>query len=362
VYSNFLRKEIDGKSLPPCYFFYGEETFLAEEFIGELKQMLISPEGQDYNIEKFNLDEHSWMEIMDLARTIPFFFSSRRIIKVSLPIGKGERLSSTEEKIVKDYFSSPSDHTALVVIYPGKLRRSAPVFRFFASLPSSLVHVKELKPLKDRALFSWMDRKFSDMGKRANHDAMARLAELTGSDLARLNNEIEKISAFSGEKKIVELDDVNAVSGWIKSFLEWEIVDNLEKADFDKGLIVLNHLFKESVRPEFIIGLIAKFFRDIFLAKLWLREKEKDKKAVFKELRPQIQEKFGNFYTTKLRDFFLLVDEIPMGDLNFLLNQLKEIDMNIKTTDLNAQTLLEKFFFEYCQLRKGVRITSKERD
>jgi len=299
---------------------------------------------------------------MDLARALPFFFSSWRIINVSLPCGKGERLSSTEEKVIKDYFSSPSDHTVLVVIYPGKLRRSAPILRLFSSLPSSLVYVKELKPLKDRALFAWMDRKLSVLGKRATRDAMARLAELTGNNLARVNNELEKISAFIGEKKIVELDDVNAVSGWIKSFYEWEIADNLAKADFEKSLIVLDSLFRDSVRPEFILGLTAKFFRDIFLAKLWLREKEKNKKAIFKDLRPQIQERFGNFYTTKFRDFFSLVDRIPMSDLNFLLSELKEIDLKIKTTDLNAQTLLEVFLFNYCQIRKGVKIISKERD
>ncbi len=362
MYSFFLGKEIDEKALHPCYFFYGEEPFLAEEFIEALKQALVSPGDQDYNIEKCNLEDHSWMEIMDLARTTPFFFSSCRVIAVSLPVGKGERLTSAEEKIIKDYFSSPSDQTALVVIYPGKLRRSAPIFRLFSSLPSSLVHVKELKPLKDRALFTWMDRKLSALGIRATHEAMARLAELAGNNLGRMNNEIEKISTFIGDKKIVELDDVNAVSGWIKSFYEWEIVDNLEKADYEKGLIVLDNLFKESMRPEFILGLIAKFFRDIFLAKLWLREKEKDKKAIFKELRPQIQERFGAFYTNKFRDFFSLVDRISMSDLNFFLSELEEIDLKIKTTDLSAQTLLEGYLFNYCQMRKGGSAISKGRD
>ena len=362
MYSFFLHKEIDEKALNPCYFFYGEEPFLAEEFIGELKQALISPEDQDYNIEKCNLDDHSWMAIMDLARSIPFFFSSWRIIKVTLPSGKGERLSSTEEKVIKDYFSSPSDQTALVVIYPGKLRRNAPIFRLFSSFPSSLVYVKELKLLKGRALFTWMDRKLSLLGKRGTQDAMDRLAELTGNNLAHLNNELDKISAFTGEKKIVEVDDVNAVSGWIKSFHEWEIVDNLEKADFEKSLIVLDNLFKKSVRPEFILGLTAKFFRDIFLAKLWLQEKEKDRKAIFKELRPQIQERFGSFYTNKFKDFFSLVDRIPMSDLNRFISELNEIDLKIKTTDLNVQTLLERFLFHYCQMRKGAGATSRERN
>jgi DNA polymerase III delta subunit len=362
VYSSFLGKEIDENTLPPCYFLFGEESFLAEEFIDELKKALISPEDQDYNIEKCNLEDQSWMEIMDLARSIPFFFSSWRIIAVNIPVGKGERLSSLQEKILKDYFSSPSDHTTLVITYPGKLRRSTPLFRLFSSFPSALVHVKELKPLKGRNLYSWMDKKLSLLGKRATQDAMARLAELTGNNLARVNNELEKISAFVGEKKTIEMDDINAVSGWIKSFHEWELVDNLEKADFEKSLVVLDNLFRESVRPEFILGLTAKFFRDIFLAKLWLREKEKDKKAIFKELRPRIQERFGNFYTTKFNNFFALVERTPMHDLDDLLSELKEIDLKVKTTDLDPQTLLEGFLFRYCQLRRDMKITSKERD
>ncbi len=351
MYSFFLRKEIDEKSVHPCYFFYGEEPFLAEEFIQELQRSLISPEEKDYHVEKYDLEEHSWMEIMDGARTLPFFFYSWRIILVSLPFGKGEHLSSAEEKVVKDYFSSPSFQTVLAVVYPFKLKRNTLIFRLFTSLPASLVHVKELKPLKGRALIGWMERKLSSLQKRATQEAIGRIAELAGGNLTRLNSELEKISSFTGEKKIIELDDVNAVLGWIKSFYEWEIVDGLEKADLKKSLMVLDQLFREGERPEFILGMIAKFFRDIFMAKLWLREKEKDKKEIFKELRPHIQERFGNFYTDKFRNFFSLVEKIPIEGLDQWLSELREIDLKIKTSDLSAQILLEKFLHSYCRLR-----------
>lgn len=350
--SYLLKKEIDEKTLSPCYFFYGEEPFLAEEFIEELKQTLFSFDRHDHNIEKFDLADQSWMEVLDLARTIPFLFSSWRIIEVNIPMGKGDKLSSIEAKIIKDYFSSPSSHTILILIYPGRLKRGSPLFRLFSSFPSSLVWVKELKVLKDRPLFEWMKRKLSSLEKTANKDAMARLAELTGNNLARINHELEKVTSYVGEKKIIELDDVNSVSGWIKSFYEWEIVDNLEKAEFEKGLLVLDNLFKEGVRPEYVLGMTAKFFRDIFLAKLWLKEKEKDRKDIFRELRPHIQERFGNFYSKKFREFFALVDKISMRTLKILLAELEEIDLKIKTSDLSAQTLLEGFLFNYCQMRK----------
>lgn len=88
------------------------------------------------------------------------------------------------------------------------------------------------------------------------------------------------------------------------------------------------------------------------MAKFWLREKEKDKKSIFKELRPQIQERFGNFYTDKFREFFALVERIPMEDLARWLSELREIDFKIKTSDLSPQTLLEEFLFGYCRTRK----------
>jgi DNA polymerase-3 subunit delta len=356
VDSYLLKKEINEMDFRPCYFFYGEEPFLAEEFVGELTQAMFSLERHNQNIEKFDLAEQSWMEILDLARTIPFLFSSWRMIVASVPKGTGDKLTSIEKKIIKDYFSSPSSHTVLVVIYPDKLRRGSSLFRLFSSLPSSLVWVKELKVLKNRTLFEWMERKLSFLEKTANKDAMARLAELTGNSLARISHELEKVAAYVGEKKVIELDDVNSVCGWVKSFYEWEIVDNLEKAEFEKGLLVLDNLFKEGVRPEYVLGITAKFFRDIFLAKLWLKEKEKDKKGIFKELRPHIQERFGNFYLTKFRDFFALVDKISMKNLRRLLAELEEIDLKIKTSDLSAQTLLEAFLFDYCQIRKDAKV------
>lgn len=358
--SYLLNKEFNEKVLVSCYFFHGEETFLAFQFIQELKEGLISPDVQDYNLERFNLEDHSWMEIIDLARTIPFFLSSWRIIVVEVIKGKKETFSESEKKILKDYFSSPSSQTVIVIIYSGKIRKDSSLFRFFSSLSTSLVCMREVKPLRERSLLIWMDKKLLSLGKAATHEAKKRVEELTGNDLRRVNNELEKIVTFIGEKKAIELDDVNQVLGWVKTFFEWEMVDSLEKVDFDQSLIVLDNLFKEGIKPEFILGIMARFFRDIILAKLWLKEKDKDRKAIFKELKPHIQERYGKFYRDKYQMFFSLVEKLSMKELNHFLDELGKIDLKIKTSDVSEQALLERFLFDYCGLRKNGRATWKE--
>ena len=87
------------------------------------------------------------------------------------------------------------------------------------------------------------------------------------------------------------------------------------------------------------------------MAKLWVMEKQKDKKEIFKELKPQIQEKFGSFYTTKFRQFFSLVDGLSRPELTHLLQELEKIDLNFKTSDLSLQTLLEAFLLKYARVR-----------
>jgi DNA polymerase III delta subunit len=357
VSSFLLGRDLEQKDIVPCFFFHGEESFLAEEFIFDLKEHLISPEVQDYNIERFNLDDNSWMEIIDLARTIPFFLSAWRIIVVELVKGQGESLSNTEKSILSDYFDSPSDQTVLVLVFSGKLRKNSALYKFFSSLKKSVVSVKELKPLRQQALLDWIDRRVLAMGKTATLEAKKRIEELVGRDLRTMNNELEKLITFVGENNVIELDDVNQVSGRAKTFFEWEMQESLDKADFEKSLLVLNNLFKEGIRTEFIVGIIVRFYREILLAKLWLREQEKDRKAIFKQLKPHIHEGYGAFYRSKFQEFFGLVEKLSVKDLNYFLDELGKIDLRIKTSDASAQTLLESFLFDYCRFRKkgGIR-------
>ncbi len=357
MYSFLLNKDINGEALLPCYFFHGEEMFLAFQFVEELKEALIPPELQNFHVERFSLEENSWAEVIDQARTLPFFLFPLRIIVAEVSKGRRENLSSTEQSVLRQYFSSPPSRTVIIVIFSGKIRKNSSLFHFFSSLPPEVAWSKELRPLKERALHAWMERRFASQGKMVTPEAKKRLEELAGNDLRRVRNEIDKLVTAVGEKKVVELDDVNQVAGWVKTFFEWEITDSLEKADFSQGLLVLDNLFKEGVKPEYVLGYVVRFFRDILLAKLLLKEKGVDKKAIFKEARPQIREKFKQLYAAKFREFFTLVEKFSLKDLNHILSDLGKIDLKVKTSSANPQTLLEAFLWKYCQVRRKEKAT-----
>ena len=361
MYSYLFNKELKEGNIFPCYFFWGEETYLGDQFIRHLNESLISPDNQEYTIEKLRLSENSWPEIIDIICMIPVFFSPWRIIAIEIPENRKESLSSNDKKLLSNYFSSPLSRTTIVIIYQGKLKKKDSLLKFFTSVDPSVVCTKELKALNDRSLFIWMDRKLSVEDKVLSPEAKKRLAEVKGNDLRGLDNELEKLVAYVDKRKVIELDDVNQLSGWTKTSFEWELSNSLEKGDFEQSLLVLNTLFKEGVRQEYIIGIIARFFRDIMLAKIWLKDRSRDRKSIYGELRPHITEKFGTFYRTKFTEFFSLVERISLRELNDILVELRRIDLLVKTTGVNCRTYIERFLFGFCFSGKRGKVTWRER-
>ena len=85
AFNYLLGEDLREDRLLPGYFFYGEETYLAHQFVRQLTDTLIAPDAQGFNLERFNLENSRWADIIDLARTIPFFFSPWRIVAVETP-------------------------------------------------------------------------------------------------------------------------------------------------------------------------------------------------------------------------------------------------------------------------------------
>jgi DNA polymerase-3 subunit delta len=254
-----------------AYFFSGEDLFSARRFVRDLRQALTTPDGETVQVETFNLDVHGWREILDVAKSLPFFFAPRRILVVE---GKGaglEGLSAGEAAAFRDYFAAPTDRTTIVVLFEGKIHKTKPLGKALYELPDTVALAVELHPLKDKDLKPWIEDRFEALGKRATPEAIERLLDIAGSDLGRLEAEVEKIVTFIGPKKSVEGDDVSALST-VKNFENWELKDALEKGATDKALVILKSLFDDGQAPELIFSGLIGFFRDLLLARSGLRE------------------------------------------------------------------------------------------
>lgn len=359
--SFLLSEAIGGDNILPCYFLHGEEVFLARQFIDELTRSL-ARSGEEFIVERFRAEEKSWSEIIDSVRNLPFFFSPRRIIVVEASAGQGDNPAPAEAEGLKSYLASPLEKTVMIIIYSHKGQKTGSLYKTMASLPGTAVRRLYLKPLKKHQLSRWIEHKFLSLDKKISPEAREKLEEMAEGSLAHLDKEIDKLAAFAGTKKWVDVNDVEQISGWVKTFVFWEISNSLEDNDYQKGILVLDKLLnKENESAEMVVGTMAKFFRDVLLAKLWLRDGHKNKKEIFSIFYPRIKENYRDLYNKKFRSFFSAVERMQFKDLRKMLENLERIDQKIKTTDSSPQSMLERFFWDYYRLRERNPAISTQR-
>jgi DNA polymerase-3 subunit delta len=379
VYSSLLGSDLREDSLLACYFFFGEETFLADEFVDQIRALLSGAAGGDLHVDRHYLDEMKWSEVIDSARTAPFLFQPWRILVVKFPEkrpgadkgpwkrggaanseGRGPKhLSQADQKIVADFLADPAARTVLVVVMPGKVRKNDPAVRFFSSLPKAATLVREVKPFSREAVRKWAERRAQALGKSLTEGAKDRLYEFVGSDLRLLANEIDKLAVFVGEKRGIDEDDVSQATAWVRSYEAYELDDALTGAEFDRGIAILGNLFSEGDRPEMIVSRLTTFFRNVLLAQTWLREKSRDREAIFQTFFPYIQKTHADLYRRKYAAFFGLVEGLSRTELNRILQELQKADIRIKTSDADEKTTLETFLMEYCLMRARKKATSR---
>ena len=352
-------REINPNELAAGYVFYGEEDYLAEGFIQRLKQALISPEAEGFNVERFDLAVARWSEIIDTARTAPFFLSPWRLVVAKVvekdrdgkPAKEDKgigRLSSLDEKIIREYFRSPASRTILVVVIKGRIKKTHPLVKFFGTLTRHAVVLQDVKPLREEPLRDWMKQRLSALGKAATFDALLRLEELVGSDLRRLDREFEKIALYVGDRKSIDIQDIIDVCDRTKGFLDWDLTDALKRGDRRLALLTLNRAFREGEEPENIMRELAKFFRDLLLAKLWLAE-GRGRKEIFAFVKPQIKENYVKLYADEFRALFSVADRLSLAEISASVRDLERIDRSIKTTGDTIEPLIERFVVEYCR-------------
>ena len=344
--------------LVPCYLFYGEETFQAQEFIDRVRELLFAGRPSEFGVERFYIPETGWREVVDSARTTASLFADWRILIVKAEAkrskaedgddeeGRDVRRSKAGEEALKDYLAAPSNRTVLIIVLAGPVKKTHPIVKLLSPFPETTVVVRELKPLKEYEAKPWLEERAARLGKRIEPEARDRLIEVTGCDPAFLAGELEKLALFTDERRVIKLDDIELLSGWVKSFEGYEIENVLLAADVKRALLVLDRLFRDGHRGEEIVGQMTRFFRDLLMTKLQLRE-GKPRKEIFAELKPQISFSFRKLYEETSGRLFGLADRLSFDDLRGLLAGLRRIDERIKTSDSSPQPLLERFLVEY---------------
>jgi len=258
--------------ISPIYFLFGPEDFLIEEETKRLLDQTLSPAARGFNLQIFSGGEHTPKEIVQAAQTLPM--SSRyRFILVS----DADQFDEDEIKPLIEYIQNPSPSTCLVMV-AGTLGS----WKKHQREIEKVGEVTEFPRLKGRSLVSWARKRMTEKGKTLSEEAADYLVEVVGDHLHDLENALEKAFLSVGEKKTVDLSDVEGLASEVKISTVFDLMDAIGHQNLEKALGILEKAMESRTIPfrkdeesskrmddpvPLLLSMMARQYRNIWRVK-----------------------------------------------------------------------------------------------
>lgn len=331
-----VTKQVQQGEIAPIYVLYGSQKFLMDQFIEKLSKQVIEESVMDFNYETFDLNEDPIESAVEAAETLPFMGEKRLIVASPahfLTGVKGSNKIQHDIAALERYLESPVDFSVLVLIVEqDKLDERKKV-------------VKDLKKravmcactsLGVQQLHPWLQERASIYHVQIEEDAAGLLCQFVGDNLQLLSKEIEKMAQYVGRSGVIT---PSVVHDLISKTIEQDVfalVDDVVHARIAKAFYSLQELVKRNEEPIKILFLLARQFRIIYKAK------ELDRVGYSGgEMARQIG---VHPYVCKLA--VQQGKRFSEEKLIRILDQLAEIDYNIKIGKLDKVLALELFLLK----------------
>ena len=237
------------------YLFFGEEDFLIQEKVEELKKDILNP---SLNVEQIDAEEPDKEKIVSALQTNPLLGGEKLVIikYANLKLDEWDTLVSSLKSI-------PSGIT--VIIWASALDKRSKLYKLLDQI-GEVYEFKSFADWEQDQLVAWIMRRVRSLGKEVSHQAALNLQEICGNSLRKLASEIDKLITFVGkEPRITEREvDKLASPGEINTF---DLSDAVAEKNLGKALATFRALHKNKTDLFRILSLLATQYRTMLQIK-----------------------------------------------------------------------------------------------
>lgn len=261
-----LKADIKSGHTKRLYIFHGEEVFLLNHYLGQLKILLVDQLTESFNYHKLTKENFDMRGFADAVESLPMMAENTFVWVDDIDIFK---LPEDDRSKLCDLFGDIPDYCSVVMTYETVQWKPDKRFKKLYDAVESCATIVEFPKQSQRDLIAWITRHFAAEKKKISPDLCAYLIEITGGTMTALAGEISKICAFSGADTIVK-SDIDAVTEPVLDAVVFQMTDLLGEGKYGPALLKLQQLLKMQQAPLSILGAIGNHFRRLSAAKMLL--------------------------------------------------------------------------------------------
>ena len=259
-----LKLHLKNKDLQRLYFFHGEETFLLNHYLGQMKKQLLDPLTESFNYHRLTAETFDIRDFADAVENLPMMAESTFVQVDDIDIFK---MNESDRGKMTEILSDIPDYCTVVFTYLTAAWKPDKRLKKLWEAVDSNGFVVEFAKQDQRDLIAWISRHFAAHKKRISPDLCAYLIDITGGTMTALGGEIDKIAAYSGADDIKKTD-IDAVTEPVLDAVVFQMTDFLSEGRYDMALVKLQQLLKMQQEPLPILGAVGSHFRRIATARI----------------------------------------------------------------------------------------------
>jgi len=310
------------------YLIHGEEEFLRSESLLRMKAAVDSPDMADLNTIRLDGRKTTLSELQHACDTVPFLAPRRLVIVDSLlgrPGARGGKRAKPQNDYLQGvllYLDQIPETTDLVLMEEVRVKRGHPLHSKLQSLvKSNQASIELCERKRGSELVRWIEARIRAKGGQITRDTTQELMRTVGDNLRLLDQELEKLVAYTAGKRPISPEDVQLLVPLARREKIWDMVDALGEGRGRRAIASLHRLLDDGDHPLYVLAMIVRQYR-ILLQVKDLTARGLRSSAIAKEL--------------KLRDF--VVEKMVRQARRYSLPQLEAIYARLLATDLAIKT------------------------
>ena len=305
------------------YLFFGSDKYRTTE---RLQKILAEHRGDAGDININTIDSgYVFQNIKNEAEALPFLSDKRLLIIKNIFHSKDKTLFDSLAK----WLPNVPETTDLVFVEEEIPDQRTALYKALAK-NGKLEEMSELKPAE---AVVWIKKQASERGAAIDPDAASLLQLYCGSDLNRLNTEIDKLVAY--DFHITKASVENLVDAGFFNTV-FELTDALSERKAKRAIEIMTKTLDSGENEIYLVSMLARQIRNLLIVKDLSSHRLSEAEIVNKtKMHPYVVKKT----LSQSRNF-------TTNQLLSLHGSLVELDLQLKSTSTDPRMLMQKFVAE----------------
>ena len=306
-----ITKDIKAGNLKPIYFLMGEEPYYIDKLTEFIEQNVLEEHERDFNQSILYGRDVTMEDVIGTAKRFPMM-ADRQVVVVR----EAQELSRTIDKL-EAYAENPQLTTVLVFAYKYKTLDKR---KKITKLLDKVGVVFESKKLYENQVGDWIKRVLSGQGYSIDNKAVAMLVEFLGTDLSKINNELEKLKIILPKGHTFTPNDIEENIGFSKDFNNFELRKAIGEKNQLKAYQIIDYFAQNPKDNPLVVttGLVFGFFSQL-LQYHGLKDKSQMNAAKVLKVNPYF-----------VKDYEVAFRNYPMKKVSAIVAALRTLDVKSK--------------------------------